>query len=89
LLFLAGNSKTMNDWVELINKVLVLDEPKPKTPEKVEVPKPQEQNIQISETLPKVPSQRLTRPIGDSKTMLNEIPVQQYPPSLPPPPIIN
>jgi hypothetical protein len=64
--------------VELINKVLVLDEPRPKTPEK-EVPKPVEQNIQISETLPKVPSQRQYRPLAESNKLLSDNPAQSPP----------
>jgi hypothetical protein len=52
----------MNEWVELINKVLVFDEPKQKTPEKKE--EIQEQNIQISEDLPKVPSQKTYFPMA-------------------------
>ena len=59
-LFTAGNSKTMHEWVELINTYLLQDEPRPKTPEKEE-PK---QNIQISDSLPKAPDQRLTRPLS-------------------------
>lgn len=76
-LFTAGNSKTMHEWVELINTYLLQDEPRPKTPEKEE-PK---QNIQISESLPKAPEQRLTRPLTESKPLqADTLPQQPMPP---------
>ena len=70
----AGNSKTMNECVELINKVLVMEQPRPKTPEKLI-----EQNIQISETLPKVPSQKMYRPLTETNKLQSDAPAQIYP----------